>query len=78
MFSVNRSVSDPADVKIDLASLGTMQVVEHLILAGLDPTTPGIQAGEDGPKPAPWHLEHGELTLRLPPVSWSMVRFAAD
>jgi alpha-N-arabinofuranosidase len=78
MFSVNRSVTDPADVKIDLSSLGTMQVTEHLVLARPNPTTSGIQAGGDGLQPAPWHLEHSELTLRLPPVSWSMVRFASD
>jgi alpha-N-arabinofuranosidase len=78
MFSVNRSVTDPADVKIDLSSLGTMRVVEHLILAGPNQSTSGIQTGEDRPKPAPWQLEHSELTLRLPPISWSMVRLSLD
>jgi alpha-N-arabinofuranosidase len=78
MFSVNRSVTDPADVKIDLSSIGPMRVVEHLILAGPNQSTSGNQAGEDRPKPAPWQLEHSELTLRLPPISWSMVRLSLD
>jgi alpha-N-arabinofuranosidase len=76
MFSVNRSLTDPSDVDIDLSLLGAMRVVEHLILAAPNPTTPGTEATEIGPQAAPWHIEQSELSLRLPPVSWSMVRFA--
>jgi alpha-N-arabinofuranosidase len=76
MFSVNRSVTDPADVAVDLSRLGTKTVVEHLILAAPNPTVPGTGAAGIGPRAAPWHLENTKLTLRLPPGSWSMVRFA--
>jgi alpha-N-arabinofuranosidase len=78
MFSVNRSTTDPVDVYVDLSRLVPMRVVEHLVLAGHAPNALDDLGPEIGPKAVPWHHENGSLALRLPPVSWSMVRFALD
>jgi alpha-L-arabinofuranosidase len=68
-FSVNRSTTDPIQLVVDLSYLPEVRVVEHLLLDPGKTTT-----GE--PHPAPWENSGREVALLLPPVSWSMVRFA--
>jgi alpha-N-arabinofuranosidase len=78
MFSVNRSTTDSLQVDVDLSRISPVGVVEHLILAEPNPDSPRDQSAEMGPQSAPWRLDDTEMTLRLPPVSWSMVRLTVD
>lgn len=76
IFSVNRSTTEPAQVSIDLSALSAVKILEHLVMEGKTPTARGKNR-EGGPlHEAPWHHDGDELTVHIPPISWSMLRLA--
>ncbi len=77
-FMVNRSATDL--VSLDLASegFGGMRIIEHVVLADDDPharNTTNEPARVAPRRVSPATAVDGLLTVTLPPVSWSMLRF---
>jgi alpha-N-arabinofuranosidase len=75
VFLVNRSLSDPATVTVDLASLGLSSVVEAVVLHDDDPHATNTLDDQErvGLSPLDADITDGVLTVALPPVSWSAV-----
>jgi alpha-L-arabinofuranosidase len=80
VFVVNRDVSEPLDLRVSLAALGELRLVEAWTLGGGDPYDRNTADEPDRVRPR--HLEarvlpDGTLSASLPPVSWSAIRLAS-
>ncbi|MCL3863065.1 alpha-N-arabinofuranosidase [Actinotalea sp. K2] len=79
LFAVNRSLSDPVVVEVDVRALRSPAVVEALTLANPDPYARAT-VDDDGtlvPQPNDTATcQDGVVRVELPPVSWSMVRLS--
>jgi alpha-N-arabinofuranosidase len=67
VFSVNRSTAHSIQAVIDLSPLPHVRVVDHLLIDGSKMTT-GVA------RQASWQHAENDVTLLLPPASWSMLR----
>ncbi|QTE29154.1 arabinosylfuranosidase ArfA [Pengzhenrongella sicca] len=80
VFAVNRSVSEPLVLDIDLRALGAVELVECVTLANPDPYARAT-ADDDrsvAPRENTAVTREGDLLrVELPPVSWTMVRLAS-
>ncbi|MBF4461310.1 MULTISPECIES: alpha-N-arabinofuranosidase [unclassified Rathayibacter] len=78
VFLVNRSISEPLEVSVDVSGLGVTTVAEALALFDEDPYAKNTKDEQErvGLREAPAALEDGVLTLTLPPVSWTAVALA--
>ncbi|PWB98467.1 alpha-L-arabinofuranosidase [Salinibacterium hongtaonis] len=79
VFLVNRSVSEPATIVIDVRGLGVSRVSEAHLLHDDDPYAKNTLAEQDRVGLRPLHdvvLDDGTLTLTLPPVSWAAIGLA--
>jgi alpha-N-arabinofuranosidase len=77
LFVVNRGLSEPLDIRVGIAALGEVQVIESWVVGGADPYDRNTAAEPD--RVCPVHLDArvlGDRTIsaRLPPVSWSAIR----
>ncbi|MEY9871722.1 alpha-N-arabinofuranosidase [Streptacidiphilus sp. MAP12-33] len=76
VFLVNRDLAEPAQVTVDVRSLGLSRVVEALTLADPDVYAKNTLAEPNRVAPATnptATLADGVLTVELPPVSWSAI-----
>ncbi|AUG81775.1 Alpha-N-arabinofuranosidase [Kitasatospora sp. MMS16-BH015] len=76
LFLVNRGLAQPAQVTVDVRSLGSSRVLEALTLADQDVYAKNTLAAPDRVVPRPnanATLADGLLTIELPPVSWTAV-----
>ncbi|NUT91042.1 MAG: alpha-N-arabinofuranosidase [Saccharothrix sp.] len=76
VFVVNRDLSQPARVTIDLRGLGRTRLLDAVTLADPDVYAKNTLAEPDRvtPRPNPSAtLSDGVLTIELPPVSWSAI-----
>lgn len=76
VFLVNRDLHEPAQVTIDVRSLGSTHVTEAATLADPDVYAKNTLTEQNRVTPAPnttAKLTDGVLTVELPPVSWSAV-----
>jgi alpha-N-arabinofuranosidase len=74
VFLVNRSIDEPLTLTVDVATLGDVSLLESHTLADHDVYAKNTLA--DPERVAPWEnntvrIERGELTVTLPPVSWT-------
>jgi len=79
VFAVNRDENHPADLRLRLNGLDAQVVCEHLVLGGSDlPATNTKDApNRVGPRTSTQHVLDGDqLSVELPPVSWSMTRIS--
>jgi len=79
LFVVNRDLSEPLDLRVSVAALGDLHVVEARTVGGGDPYA--RNTADEPERVRPVHLDatvlpHGTVATRLPPVSWSVVRLA--
>jgi alpha-N-arabinofuranosidase len=77
IFAVNRSLTGPVEVRVDLRAFGPVDVVEALTLAGPDPYATSCVDDDTTLVPVPNESvvsSPGQVTMTLPAVSWSMVR----
>jgi alpha-N-arabinofuranosidase len=80
LFVVNRSTTETLPLTADLRGFGALQVSEHSVLADDD-----LQARNTADHPdrvRPRHgtgavLDDGQLTVGLPPASWSVLRLSS-
>ncbi|MCU7820187.1 alpha-N-arabinofuranosidase [Kitasatospora sp. DSM 101779] len=76
LFLVNRGLSQPAQVTVDVRSLGSSRILEALTLADRDVYAKNTLAEPNRvvPRTNPnATLTDGVLTIELPPVSWTAV-----
>jgi alpha-N-arabinofuranosidase len=76
VFLVNRDLAEPARVTIDVRSLGSSRVEEAVTLADSDVYAKNTLAEQHRVVPAAnatAALSDGELTIELPPVSWTAI-----
>ena len=77
LFVVNRDVSEPLDLRVSVAALGDLHIVEAWTVGGGDPYDRNSADQPDRVRPV--HLDARVLpdrtvATRLPPVSWSAIR----
>ncbi|MFI1509893.1 alpha-N-arabinofuranosidase [Streptomyces sp. NPDC020597] len=76
VFLVNRDLHEPAQVTVDIRSLGSSHLTEALTLADPDPHAKNTLEQQNRVTPAPnttAKLTDGVLSIELPPVSWTAV-----
>ncbi len=76
VFLVNRGLTEPTQVTIDVRDLGSSRVTEAVTLADTDVYAKNTLAHPNRVTPAPnagAALADGLLTLELPPTSWTAV-----
>jgi alpha-N-arabinofuranosidase len=76
VFLVNRDLHEPAQVTIDVRSLGSSHVTEAVTLADPDVYAKNPLEQQDRVTPAPnttAQLADGVLSIELPPVSWTAI-----
>ena len=76
VFLLNRDLTQPATVTIDVRSLGSSSIAESWTLADADPHAQNTLASPDRVRPFPngsARLADGVLTIELPPVSWTAI-----
>lgn len=74
VFLVNRSQDEPVTLTIDIATLGDLSVLETHTLADDDMYAKNTLDDPERVAPRPndsAHIDGGELTVTLPPVSWT-------
>ena len=73
---MNRSVSEPVTLTVDLGSLGEVSVLETHTLADEDVYATNTLAEPERVAPRPndtVRIDGGELAVTLPPVSWTAI-----
>jgi alpha-L-arabinofuranosidase len=77
LFAVNRSLDEPLRITADARDFTGYRVVEHLVLTGSDKLAANTQDHPDAVAPKTGgdaHLDSGQLTATLPPLSWNVIR----
>jgi alpha-N-arabinofuranosidase len=77
LFAVNRDRTAPLTLSVDLPAFPGARVVEHLLLADDDPSATNTAEQPDRVRPRAvdgTRTDDRQLTVELPPVSWSMIR----
>ena len=77
VFLVNRAPAQPVALDLTLQGLGSMRIVEHLVLADDDPYARNTTNDPTRVEPlsvSPAAGVDGRHSVTLPPVSWSMLR----
>jgi alpha-N-arabinofuranosidase len=80
LFAVNRSLTEPLVVEVDVRALAGARPVEHLALYGeRDATNTKDNPDTVVPRPMPVpELADGRLRVTLPAMSWNLVRLSTD
>ena len=79
VFAVNRSLTEPIVVEVDVRALGGAEVVEALTLANPDPYARASVDDDTTLVPLPntdVKLEGDTVRIELPPVSWTVLRLS--
>lgn len=80
IFAVNRDLTEDIQLTCDLRAFGKLQPAEHLLLHHPDVKAVNTEENPDNVKPvAGQHgkLEGGHFEMRVPRLSWNVIRFAA-
>jgi len=80
IFAVNRDLTEDIHLTCDLRAFGKLQPAEHLLLHHPDVKAVNTEENPDTVKPvAGQHgtLEGGHFEMRVPALSWNVIRFAA-
>lgn len=80
IFAVNRDLAEDIHLTCDLRAFGKLQPAEHLLLHHPDVKAVNTEENPDNVKPvAGQHgkLEGGHFEMRVPRLSWNVIRFAA-
>lgn len=81
VFAVNRDETQPATLRLRLAGAGARTVTEHVVLGGADLLATNSEQFPDrvAPRSSTGHqLDGDQLTIELPPVSWSLIRMTGQ
>lgn len=78
VFCVNRDMEEDFQLEIDLSSFGPLSVKEHLVLHHDDVKAVNTEENPNNVSPVPGPggvVENGKATLRIPALSWNVIRF---
>ena len=81
VFAVNRSTSAAIELRVDLQHPGPTHLVEALTLSDADPyvtNTPDHPERVSVQPNTSASIAAGQIAITLPPVSWSIIRVAAE
>jgi alpha-N-arabinofuranosidase len=79
IFAANRGDQETATLQVTIADSGAYRVIEHVVMGGEDRDNTNTQAAPTrvAPRANVAHdITDHELTVTLPPASWTMVRAA--
>ena len=79
IFAVNRDLSEDILLDADLRAFGDLRIVEHSVLHHDDVKAINTEENPDNVRPAQGNggtLEGGKLEIRLPALSWNVIRLA--
>lgn len=79
LFLVNRSPDEKIEARIDISSFAELELLEVLTLSDPDPDATNTMNDPDRVRPhrnSAWKRQGCDLTLSLPPISWTCVKFA--
>ena len=79
VFAVSRSTTEPVTLDVDLRAFGDVRLTAATVLADDDVRAVNTEREPDRVVPRPHDgavLDGGRLALRMPPVSWNVVRVA--
>ncbi len=79
IFALNRSAGSPTELACDLRAFGSLGFQEHIVLAHSDMQAVNTEQkpGEVAPRVSlECTADNGKFSLRLPPLSWNVLRFA--
>jgi alpha-N-arabinofuranosidase len=75
VLAVNRSVTEPLVVEVDVRAFGGLRLVEAVTLADADPHAKATPEDPRAPREnGTAAVDDGVVRVELPPVSWSMLR----
>ena len=80
VFCVNRDLSEPCTLELDLRSFGPLKMTEHLLLHHDDVRAVNTEEHPDTVVPcslAPVRPDGGKAEVLLPALSWNVLRFSA-
>lgn len=78
VFCVNRDMHEDHLLEIDLRSFGGLRLAEHIMLHHDDVRAVNTEASPDTVIPAPGpggRIENGKAGIRIPALSWNVIRF---
>jgi alpha-N-arabinofuranosidase len=79
VLAVNRSVTDPVSLEVDVRAFGAARLVDAVTLTHADPYAKPTADDAEGFAPSrntTATVDAGRARVELPPVSWSMLRLA--
>ena len=81
IFAVNRDLRDDICLDCDLRAFGGLKPVEHIVLHHDDVKAVNTEENPDEVKPAKGgnaEVDGGKVTVKLPALSWNVIRLAAE
>ena len=81
VFCVNRDMSEDFCLDLDLRSFGDLKLREHIVLHHDDVKAVNTEENPCNVAPAPGHggtVDSGWAEIRIPALSWNVLRFAAE
>jgi len=81
IFAVNRDLRDDICLDCDLRAFGGLKPVEHIVLHHDDVKAVNTEENPDEVKPAMGgnaEVDGGKVTVKLPALSWNVIRLAAE
>jgi alpha-L-arabinofuranosidase len=79
LFAVNRSPKQGMELAVDLRGIGSVELLEHIVLRHDDLSAINTQSNPDNVAPVAVQggaVRAGRFTGRLPAASWNVLRFA--
>ena len=77
LFAVNRDLTEDVLLEADMRAFGTLRPVEHSVLHHDDVKAVNTETAPDTVKPMPGepaNMDNGRLTVRIPALSWNVIR----
>ena len=81
IFAVNRDLAEDIELSVDLRAFGKLKKAEHLVLHHDDVKAVNTEDQPDNVAPAKGKhgkLDDGKFTIRVPALSWNVIRFEQD
>ena len=77
VFAVNRDMQDAIPLECDLRAFGKLKIAEHIVLHNDDVKAVNTEEHPDNVAPKKGRggkVEDGKMTVRLPALSWNVIR----
>ena len=77
VFAVNRDMTQPLRLDVDLRAFGALRLAEHIVLHHDDPMAVNTESAPQNVCPMPGEggeMEGGRLRITLPALSWNVLR----